>query len=227
MAMVTKETVFGAADALTAKGASVTQIAVRDELGGGSFSTISVFLKEWRDAQAPATVAVVESAPAALRERLEALLATAWSEAGAAANARLEAATAAAEASAKTLQRERDDALAFADRVSSTVDAAEARAAEAVDQARARDTELATVKEQLAAAVARATEQAETIKTLRADHHASQADVARLTGELRAAEAREAEAEKRAANTAHVKEVAQRAMLASQEGKAGKGKGGG
>lgn len=217
MAMVTKETVFGAADSLTAKGASVTQIAVRDELGGGSFSTISVFLKEWRDAHAPAMVAVVESAPAALKERLEALLATAWSEASAAANARLEAATAAAEASAKTLQRERDDALAFADRVSSTVDAAETRAAEAVDLVRARDAELDAIKQQVAGLTARKEEQAETIKAARAELRTAQADIARLTGELRAAEAREQAAADRA-SAAETREAAALAKAAKRNG---------
>lgn len=191
MAIVTKETVFTAADALTAKGVNVTQIAVRDELGGGSFSTISVFLKEWKDAHTPTVAAVVESAPAALRERLEALLATAWSEAAAAANARLEAATAAAEASAKTLQRERDDALAFADRVSSTVDAAEAKADEATRLLRLRDSELVHIKEQLAIVTTRKEDHAETIKAVRAEYRSANAEIARLTGELRAAEARE------------------------------------
>lgn len=221
MALATKESVFAAADALTEKNASVTQIAIREALGGGSFSTIAAFLKEWRETRTPAP-AVVESVPEALRDRLEALLAATWVEAMAAANAGVEAVKAAVEASTKTLQLERDEALAFADRVSSTVDAAEAKADDALGKLRIRDSELVTAKQQLAALNARTEEQASTIKTMRADNHKSQAEVARLTGELRASQEREAAADKRAAH-----EVAQRMAVIQQEAKSGKGKAGG
>ena len=48
---ITKEHVFKAADALVEMGEEPTNAAVRDQLGSGSFKTITPFLKEWREIQ--------------------------------------------------------------------------------------------------------------------------------------------------------------------------------
>lgn len=45
----TKTTVFKAADQLAAEGRIPTFTSVREKLGGGSYSTIGKYLKEWKD----------------------------------------------------------------------------------------------------------------------------------------------------------------------------------
>lgn len=71
-ATITKLDVFEAAEQLKASGKPVTQARVRDEIGGGSFSTIGPFLKEWEEGQAASQEArdnpVPESISAALGE---------------------------------------------------------------------------------------------------------------------------------------------------------------
>jgi hypothetical protein len=47
--IATKEKVFTAADKLFAQGIVVTQEKIRKEIGGGSHSTISKYLKEWKE----------------------------------------------------------------------------------------------------------------------------------------------------------------------------------
>lgn len=49
--LATKEKVFGAADKLVSEGIKPTMTAVKAELGGGSFSTISPLLAQWREAR--------------------------------------------------------------------------------------------------------------------------------------------------------------------------------
>ncbi|CAG0940523.1 hypothetical protein BROC_01068 [Candidatus Brocadiaceae bacterium] len=49
-----KEQIFSICDRLNQLGVKPTAQRVRDELGGGSFSTISPILKEWRDSQSRA-----------------------------------------------------------------------------------------------------------------------------------------------------------------------------
>lgn len=51
MATVTRESVFEAADAIAATGEIPIQAVVRERLGGGSFSTIGPFLREWQNLQ--------------------------------------------------------------------------------------------------------------------------------------------------------------------------------
>lgn len=57
---VDKEGVFEAAEALITKGVKPTMENVREELGGGSFATISPLLREWRETQGGKAAAVVE-----------------------------------------------------------------------------------------------------------------------------------------------------------------------
>lgn len=45
----TRSTVFKAADQLAAEGRIPTFTSVREKLGGGSYSTIGKYLKEWKD----------------------------------------------------------------------------------------------------------------------------------------------------------------------------------
>ncbi len=78
MARITREMVFEAADKLTAQGKEPTITGIRDDLGGGSFSTISGHLKKWRNQkQSVESVAL----PDAVREVFRSSFNAVWSEA--------------------------------------------------------------------------------------------------------------------------------------------------
>ncbi len=49
MAKVTQEAVVAAAEKLISEGKKPTQTAIREVLGGGSFSTINPLYQAWRD----------------------------------------------------------------------------------------------------------------------------------------------------------------------------------
>lgn len=91
--MSQKDKVFAAADAIAARGEPVTQLAVRVEMGGGSFSTIGPLLKEWKaanpDADRPAEQ--VEDAPEAVQKVAAELVRRVWAEAQGVASVALEA----------------------------------------------------------------------------------------------------------------------------------------
>lgn len=91
--MSQKDKVFAAADAIAARGEAVTQLAVRVEMGGGSFSTIGPLLKEWKaanpDADRPAEQ--VEDAPEAVQKVAAELVRRVWAEAQGVASVALEA----------------------------------------------------------------------------------------------------------------------------------------
>lgn len=73
---ITTEQVHNAANQLTAAGKRPTLAAVRQALGGGSFTTISEALKTWRERE-DAYPSVVE-VPAQVSEHLEALTSALW-----------------------------------------------------------------------------------------------------------------------------------------------------
>lgn len=61
---ITKEQVFAAADRINESGKNPTQDLVRKALGGGSFSTISPYLKEWRKQMMEKAPVEVDNRPA-------------------------------------------------------------------------------------------------------------------------------------------------------------------
>ena len=85
---VTKEQIFSAADQLSAEGRRPTLEAVR-QITGGSFTTISPALNEWKAQQASAATPLHEAAPQAVTDRLSKVGAEIWAIALELANARL------------------------------------------------------------------------------------------------------------------------------------------
>ena len=76
---ITTEQVHAAADAITARGERPTLTAVRRELGGGSFSTISEAMQAWRARQQEEASAQGESEiPEPVREQLASCAAAVW-----------------------------------------------------------------------------------------------------------------------------------------------------
>ena len=78
MSTITPEQIHATADRLQAEGVRPTLAAVRQALGGGSFTTISEAMKTWRaQVQEEHELALVQ-VPAALDERMEQLKRAAW-----------------------------------------------------------------------------------------------------------------------------------------------------
>ena len=88
---ITKDQIFQAADQLTVAGESATMAAVRKLLGGGSYTTISPVLNEWKARQKEATAPLREPAPQAVGDRLAEVGADIWAMALGLANSRLAA----------------------------------------------------------------------------------------------------------------------------------------
>ena len=78
---ITQDQIFAAADELDAAGQSATLAAVRKALGGGSFTTISDAMAEWKARKAARDTPPREPPPPALADRLGVLGAEIWSAA--------------------------------------------------------------------------------------------------------------------------------------------------
>ena len=66
---ITKEQIFAVADELDAAGQNPTLASVRKQLGGGSFTTISEAMNEWRARKASQAAPIPQPAPAADTEQ--------------------------------------------------------------------------------------------------------------------------------------------------------------
>ena len=86
---VTKENVFKAAEQLKELNSSITLAAIREVLGGGSFTTISPFLQEWKDKEKISSTPIKEPAPQAVLEQLQQFGTDLWGIAMDMANTRL------------------------------------------------------------------------------------------------------------------------------------------
>ena len=86
---ITKDQIFAVADEIDAAGQNATLAAVRKALGGGSFTTISEGMTEWKARKAAKESPLREPAPSAVANRLAELGAEIWSSALELANGRL------------------------------------------------------------------------------------------------------------------------------------------
>lgn len=195
---ITKEQILAAATDLAATGAAPTLAAVRKAVGGGSYTTISEALKEWRALQ-PAETAIQERAPQALSDRLAGVIDETWTIALDMANDRLRTERAALEGVRIELEQSRKEAVDLADQLSADLERAQAaialqdvaRAASDAEAAR-QAAELA----RLAGELARAGESAHTAQAALAESHAR---AEQLTALLEREQAARADAVERAA----------------------------
>jgi chromosome segregation ATPase len=117
---ITREEVFGAAEALVGEGEEPTYITVRERLGSGSFSTVSKYLREWKaGAKGKDEGAAHVEVPAEFRSSLERFGVEVWRTLGAFARTEIEATRTAFE----ERMRERDEEL---ERAAGTVDTLQA-----------------------------------------------------------------------------------------------------
>ncbi|MGD9662326.1 MAG: DNA-binding protein [Porticoccaceae bacterium] len=117
MTTINIESVSAAADALLEQGQKPTLANVRSALGGGSFSTISPLLKEWKESQRTeeAVAPLIDPAPEEITSQVQSMASHIWQAAMNLANARLQQEREALDATRTALEAERDEAAELAD----------------------------------------------------------------------------------------------------------------
>lgn len=191
---VTKEQIWSAADAIAADGKRPTFIAIREAIGGGSYSTIQPAMTEWRARQSVAPRR--EPAPPFLEQRLGQLAAELWGAAIEAGEARIAAEREALEAARVSMEATRQEAADLADALSGELEQAQSRAAHLAEAASAARNELADAQLKLVAAETRCVELERRISDVVAERDGAQQmameareHAAELGGRLKAAEA--------------------------------------
>ena len=215
---VTKEQIFSAADELAAAGQKPTLEAIRQRTGG-SYTTISPALNEWKARQATAAAPLREPAPQAVADRLAEVGAEVWGIALELANARLASEREALEKARADLEADRAEATELADRLAAEVEELQSRlvsieAAEATARGEADELrgQLAAAQEQAHTAEARAQEIERRAGELRTELDRAHQD---------ADQARKALAEQQKANQATAAQLDQvRGELAKVQGRA-------
>jgi len=126
MAISTQD-IYAAADAIAADGNNPTLAAVRKALGGGSFTTISEAMKEWKAKHQAQTLAapIREAAPASVSERLNVFGSEIWAIALEMANARLQSEREALELVRQELEETQTEAIDLADQLNIEIEQAQ------------------------------------------------------------------------------------------------------
>lgn len=120
----THNRIFEIADELDAAGHNPTLASVRKALGGGSYTTISQAMGEWRARKAAKETPVQEAAPQAITELLDQLGTDIWTQALQICNGRLSAEREALEKDRQAIEAQRQEAADLADQLSSELEAA-------------------------------------------------------------------------------------------------------
>lgn len=145
--------VFAAAERLAAKDEDVTPTALREALGGDSFSTLIKHIAAWKQARQVAPAQVILDMP----ESVRAAFAQCWQTAAAEAGKEIAAIRDKADAETKAMTRQLSDAIAAIEQLEAQADAETARHEEqlaavtqkletTVERERATITEAATAK---------------------------------------------------------------------------------
>ena len=178
--------IFEIADELDAAGHNPTLASVRKALGGGSYTTISQAMTEWRARKAAKETPVQEAAPQAITALLEQLGSDIWTQALQLCHGRLSAEREALENDRQGIEAQRQEAADLADQLSSELEAARQ---EATDLRKQLDVAQSTVKglgDEL-----RDRERDLAVAQVRADEIKTRA--AQLTDQLKAATAQNAQ----------------------------------
>ena len=122
MSTITKERIFAAADQLLEEGKNPTLANVRSVLGGGSFTTISEAMQEWKSDRLAPTAPIREVAPQPVFDRVQALANDIWSAALEIANSRLKSDREALEAAREEMEQEKAEAAEIGDQMSAEIE---------------------------------------------------------------------------------------------------------
>lgn len=189
-----REKVFAAAQQLADAGQRPTMNAIR-ELIGGSYSTISPLLNEWK--QRKADQEKVAPLPALVSDRLQAMGAELWTAAVTAANGAWTAERERLSGSLAEMENEREEAIRLADSLTrevaelrERVDEAVAKESVAAENARKMHEEVTRAGQEAKVAQARVDEMQRSQELLRGELDRAHAEVEKERA--RAAEAREA-----------------------------------
>lgn len=147
---ITKDQIFDVADELDANGQNATLAAVRKVLGGGSFTTISEAMTEWRERKAAKETPLREPAPPSIADRLSEFGAELWSMALDLANRRLAAEREALDAARVQLEAEKQEAAELADQVTGELEALQGKVAALEAAELAARSEAGRLRQQLA-----------------------------------------------------------------------------
>lgn len=123
VAKITKEQIFAAAEAIQAEGKNPTLAAVRAAVGGGSFTTISEAMTEWKAAQAVSDTPIREPLPPALDEAAARLMFDVWGVAMGMANDRLKSEREALEMARVEHEQAQAETAEMADQLADEIDA--------------------------------------------------------------------------------------------------------
>lgn len=127
---ITKEQIWLVADEMREAGESPTLAAVRKKIGGGSFTTISEAIKEWRQRAQEKARTDELVVPNELRDLVAGAGKAFWQSALEQARAEVEGLKIALESREKEIARERVEALALADQMSADLEQAQAEIAQ-------------------------------------------------------------------------------------------------
>ncbi|HBH7899513.1 DNA-binding protein [Vibrio parahaemolyticus] len=158
---ITQEKIWKIADELDAAGKKPTLAAIRKELNGGSYTTISEAMKEWRAKQANDAVVSKEPAPEIVLERLSEVGGEVWALALEKANDRFSSDREALELEKQDMEASWHEATDLADQLTSDLEESKTVVANQLQQLQ----ELQEQKEQLQAQVLLSNERAVTAET--------------------------------------------------------------
>lgn len=185
---ISREAIFAAADALVEAGERPTLEGVRQRVGG-SYTTISPLLNEWKAHRAAKTAPVQEPIPQAVQDKLSEVGGEIWRMASDLANTRLAAEREALEKARAEIEAERTEAVELADQLANEREALQVRLAELEASEAAARSEVERLRQELASA-------REEAAGLRGRLEASQEQVTALLARLVPAQEEQKEPEK-------------------------------
>ena len=147
---ITRDQIFAVADEIDAAGQNATLAAVRKALGGGSFTTISDGMTEWKARKAAKETPLREPAPSAVADRLAELGSEIWTSALELANGRLVTEREALEAARLHLEADKAEAAELADQVTAELEVAKTALLSANTAEQAARSECDTLRQALA-----------------------------------------------------------------------------
>ena len=148
---ITKELIFEAADRLQAEGKNATLAAVRQVVGGGSFTTISECMREWKSARqtSVSTSPVRDPAPDSITEKLGLFASDIWSAALEKANEKLQSEREAMAGARTELENAKTEAAELADQMESELLEARKENENLISEAEMRLLENSKIKSEL------------------------------------------------------------------------------
>lgn len=195
---ITTPDIHAIADKITAAGGTPTLAAVRSALGGGSFTTISEAMKEWKSSKQLSAAPIREAAPAVIAERMVDAAAEAWAIALEMANARLKSEREALDGARLEMEKAQAEAGELADQLAADLEAAQVaiqEEREALKTAKVQATQKAT---EIADLVRQLGEQTDAAHSAAAALAEARARIEQLTGLLHQERTERAAAEKQA-----------------------------